>query len=82
MCTSQVQIMDFKERSTGKDLITATIFVEQDSQKGIIVGRKAIALKALGTAARADIEDFLGDYPFPICLLRSLPASGCAAQTL
>ena len=61
--TVQVQITDFKERSVGKDLISACIFVEQESQKGIIVGRKGSALKALGTAARADIETFLGEQP-------------------
>ena len=61
--TVQVQITDFKERSQGKDKISACIFVEQESQKGIVVGHKGSALKALGTAARADIETFLGEQP-------------------
>ena len=56
----QVQIMDFKERDMGKDLVSATVFVEQDSQKGIVIGRGGSALKQLGSAARADIEAFLG----------------------
>ena len=57
----QVQITDFKERDTGKDLVTATVFVEQESQKGIVIGRGGSTLKQLGTAARADIEAFLGE---------------------
>ena len=60
-----MQINDFKERSTGKDLVAATVFVEQDSQKGIVIGRGGSALKQLGSAARADIEAFLGEPLFP-----------------
>lgn len=60
-CELQVQITDFKERDTGKDLVSATVFVEQESQKGIVIGRGGSALKQLGTAARADIEAFLGE---------------------
>ena len=56
----QVQITDFKERDTGKDLVSATVFVEQESQKGIVIGRRGATLKQLGSAARADIEAFLG----------------------
>ncbi len=59
----QVQIIDFKERSQAKDMISAYIFVEQESQKGIVLGHKGSALKALGIAARADIETFLGEQP-------------------
>ena len=44
-----------------KDLVAATVYVEQESQKGMVIGRKGLALKALGTAARADIESFLGE---------------------
>ena len=57
----QVQVTAFAEhQGTRKDSIEATIFVEQESQKGIVIGKGASALKALGTAARADIEQFLG----------------------
>ncbi len=45
----------------GKDLVSATVFVEQDSQKGILIGRGGAALKQLGSAARTDIEAFLGE---------------------
>ncbi len=61
LCASQVQITDFKERGLNKDLVAATVYVEQESQKGMVIGRNASALKTLGTAARADIESFLGE---------------------
>ena len=36
------------------------IFVEAESQKGIVVGRAGAAIKALAVASRTDIEAFLG----------------------
>ena len=36
----------------------ATIFVERDSQKGILIGKGGSMLKKVGTAARKDIETF------------------------
>ena len=38
----------------------ATIFVEQDSQKGILIGKGGAMLKQIGTAARRDLEAFFG----------------------
>ena len=38
----------------------ATIFVERDSQKGILIGKGGSMLKKVGTAARKDIETFFG----------------------
>ena len=55
-----VKITEFKERPHRKDFISAAILVERSSQKGIMIGRQARALKKLGTAARAEIEKFLG----------------------
>lgn len=54
-----VDEMDYSEK---KDLyrIFATIYVERDSQKGIIIGKKGENIKKIGTAARADLEHFLG----------------------
>ena len=40
--------------------IEASILVERDSQKGILIGRGGAMLKAIGSAARREIEAFLG----------------------
>lgn len=40
--------------------VQATIFVERDSQKGIIIGKRGSMLKEIGTRARMDIEALLG----------------------
>lgn len=52
-----VTIESFKE-DTVKQLVTihATIVVERDSQKGIVIGKGGVKLKSIGTAARKDIE--------------------------
>lgn len=40
--------------------IFANVYVERDSQKGIIIGKKGAAIKQIGTEARADLEQLLG----------------------
>jgi len=40
--------------------IRSIIFVERDSQKGIIIGHKGAGLKRIGTEARKDLEKFFG----------------------
>jgi len=49
-----------------KDLvrINAVIYVERDTQKGIVIGHGGQALKKVGTEARHDIESFLGKKVF------------------
>ncbi len=54
-----VHIETFKERSGEKDFIKAVITVEQNSQKGILIGKKGTALKKVGSLARSKIEQFL-----------------------
>ena len=44
--------------------IEATIHVERDSQKGIIIGRRGQMLKEIGKQARGDIESLLGCHVF------------------
>lgn len=58
-----VVIDKFEEK---KDLISisATINVERDSQKGIIIGKGGSMLKRIGTAARQDLEKLLGSRVF------------------
>lgn len=56
-----VDVDEIKEES-GRDLvqIRATIYVERESQKGIVIGKGGRMLKAVGTNARAQIEGLLG----------------------
>ncbi|MES9774148.1 KH domain-containing protein, partial [Priestia megaterium] len=42
----------------------ATIIVERDSQKGIVIGKQGKMLKEVGRKARADIEALLGSKVF------------------
>ncbi|MEW6553549.1 MAG: GTPase Era [Actinomycetota bacterium] len=54
------------EMREGGDLadIDAAIYVERDSQKGIIIGKGGRMLKEIGTRARAEIEPLLGNRVF------------------
>jgi GTP-binding protein Era len=55
--STEVAVTSFKEEE--KIIrIRAEIFVERDSQKGIIIGKGGSALKKLGTDARKDLESF------------------------
>ena len=58
--STTVHIEEFKERPERKDYIRAAIFVERNSQKGILIGKQGSALKQVGTFAREEIELFLG----------------------
>jgi GTP-binding protein Era len=57
--STTVAIEDFKEEKA-IIRIHATIFVEKDSQKGILVGAGGSKMKQIGQAAREDLEVFLG----------------------
>lgn len=54
-----VEVDEFKERDDENIYIRATIFVERESQKGIIIGAKGGMLKKIGQQARADLEKLL-----------------------
>lgn len=49
------------DRKKKLERIFATIYVERDSQKGIIIGKGGGALKRIGSEARADLEQLLGE---------------------
>ena len=51
-----VRIDEFTEREDGLAYIEATLFVERDSQKGIVIGKGGAMMKKIGTAARKEIE--------------------------
>jgi len=56
-----VRVEELTEREHPACLyIRATVFVEQDSQKGILIGKGGAMLKQIGTAARRDLEAFFG----------------------
>lgn len=59
-----VQIEDMRVESNGVVHISAVIFVERDSQKGIIIGKQGSLLKEIGRQARKDIETLLGSKTF------------------
>lgn len=54
-----VEEMEF-DRKKDLNRIFAIVYVERDSQKGIIIGKKGAAIKRIGSEARADLEQLLG----------------------
>lgn len=54
-----VDVDEMKTRNDGMTYIRATIYVERDSQKGIIIGKQGAMLRELGRLAREDIQRLL-----------------------
>jgi GTP-binding protein Era len=59
-----VVVEEFKERRPGLTYIAATVYVEKESQKGIVIGAKGTMLKQIGKAAREEIERMLDTKVF------------------
>lgn len=59
-----VDVDEMKVRDNGDQYVRATIYVERESQKGIIIGKKGAMLKEIGALARKDIEMLLGNKCF------------------
>ena len=59
-----VVLEDYKERENGVHAIIATIFVERESQKGIVIGQGGAMLKKIGSAARQEMEQLAGGKVF------------------
>ncbi|MCJ8011413.1 GTPase Era [Paenibacillus sp. KQZ6P-2] len=59
-----VTIEDMRVQENGVVHISAVIFVERDSQKGIIIGKQGALLKEVGKQARQDIQNLLGSKIF------------------
>ncbi len=59
-----VDVDGFAEREDGTLHVSATIYVEKESQKGILIGKGGRMLKEIGTLARAELEGFFGTRMF------------------
>ena len=57
--SAEVIVEKFEEKETSIHIM-AVIYVERDSQKGILIGKGGAMLKKVGTEARKDIEKFFG----------------------
>jgi len=62
----EIEAFDEARRGGQRPLVSihATLHVERDSQKGILIGKRGARLKAIGTAARREIEALLGCQVF------------------
>ena len=59
-----VDVDEMKTRDDGTTYVRATIYVERDSQKGIIIGKQGAMLKTIGRQARGDVERLLATKVF------------------
>ncbi len=59
-----VRIDEYKERGDTGAYVAATLFVERESQKGIVIGAEGAMLKKIGSAARQEIEAMSGRKVF------------------
>lgn len=55
-----VDVDEMTTRKNGDVYIRSTVYVERESQKGIVIGAKGVLLKKIGGLARTDIENLLG----------------------
>ncbi len=55
-----VFVEDYHERENGVLYVSATIWVERESQKPIVIGKQGQRLKQIGSAARVELERFIG----------------------
>ncbi len=58
--SAAVLIEDYHRREDGVFYVGATIWVDRDSQKAIVIGKGGLQLKRIGTEARAELERFIG----------------------
>jgi len=76
-----VRVEEYREASSPV-YIRATVYVERDSQKAIIVGRQGAGIKRLGEQARGKIEAFVGAPVYLDLWVKALPGWRRKAETL
>ncbi|HAD87163.1 MAG TPA: GTPase Era, partial [Rhodospirillaceae bacterium] len=54
-----VETEDWEQQADGSARVHQAIFVERDSQKGIVLGKGGAMIKKIGAAARAELQDLL-----------------------
>jgi len=59
-----VQVNDYIKRQDGIRYVHATLFVERESQKGIVIGKGGRMIKDIGTMARQEIEEMNDESVF------------------
>lgn len=59
-----VRLDSYEDREDDLAYIMATLFVERDSQKGIVIGKKGVKIKEIGQTARKEIEEMSGRRVF------------------
>lgn len=60
----EVWIEEWVDRSEDLTFIRATLFVERESQKGMVIGKSGQMLKSIGSGARKTLEDLIGHQVF------------------
>ena len=62
--SAAVETEKWEDRKDGSTVIHQQILIERDSQKAIVVGKGGAMVKAIGTAAREELERFFGTKVF------------------
>jgi GTP-binding protein Era len=68
-----VRVDEFKVRSKDMTYIHATVIVERDSQKQILIGRGGRMIKSISQAARQQIEELVGTRVYLELWVKVLP---------
>jgi GTP-binding protein Era len=77
----QAEVEEFREERTPV-YIRTTLFVETESQKGILIGNKGATLKSIGAKARARLEGLLGQKVYLETWVKVLPKWRKSADAL
>lgn len=59
-----VEVDSYKERSEDMTYISAVVYVERESQKGIVIGKNGELIKRIGSSAREELSQMLGTKVF------------------